>query len=88
MQTVNTVKEPERPFFLSAQWAQEARDNVKKTKVTVKCNRGENVLHFYGMSPGVVLERILLVKKGIEIPKSYLGPGESYIRFLEEERDE
>ena len=88
IQVVNTVIQPEIPFFLSAQWAREARDNVKKTTVTVKCNRGENVLRFCGMSPGVVLERILLVKKGIEIPKSYLGPGESYIRFLEEERDE
>ena len=88
IQIVNTVKEPDRPFFLSAQWAQEALGNVKKVTVPVRCAKGENALLFYGMSPGIVLERILLVRKGIEIPKSYLGPGESYIRVLEEEGNE
>lgn len=80
MITVNTVKEPDRPFFQSAQWAQEARDNVKKVTVTVACQKGENILWFYGMSPGIVLERVLLVKQGTELPKSYLGPRESYIK--------
>ncbi len=95
VQIMNTVKDPSIPFFLSPQWAREARDNVKKVTACVKCVKGENTLLFYGMSPGIVLERILLVRQGSEIPKSYLGPGESYICLenalkedYEEERNE
>ena len=82
---INTVKNPDSQFFFSPQWREEARDSVKKVTDTVKLLKWENELKFYGMSPGIVLERILLVRKGIEIPKSYLGPRESYIRGLEEE---
>ncbi len=81
---VNTVKRPEIQFFFSDQWIDEAKANVKKVTDTVKCVKGENNLRFYGMSPGIVLERVLLVRKGIEIPKSYLGPMESYICNEEE----
>ena len=77
---INTVKKPDEQFFFSAQWTEEARNNVKKVVDSLECVRGENVIRFYGMSPGIVLERILLVRKGILIPESYLGPEESYIR--------
>ncbi|WP_024866322.1 glycosyl hydrolase 115 family protein [Butyrivibrio sp. FCS014] len=87
-QVINTVRQPEIPFFQSAQWAKEAKDNVKKAETTVRCQKGENRLMFFGMSPGIVLERIILVQKGVEIPKSYLGPRESYIRIFEEEGNE
>ena len=82
---INSVRNPDIQFFFSPQWREEARDSVKKVTDTVKLIKGENELRFYGMSPGIVLERILLVRKGITIPKSYLGPKESYIRGLEEE---
>ncbi len=85
---VNTVKQPDIPFFFSPQWAEEARDSIKKVTTTIRCVKGENTLKFFGMSPGIVLERILLVKKGIELPGSYLGPKESYIKVLEEEGNE
>ncbi len=81
---INTVKRPEIQFFFSEQWQEEAKANVKKVTDTVKCVKGENNLRFYGMSPGIVLERILLVRKGIELPKSYLGPRESYVCYEEE----
>ncbi len=78
VQLVNTVWDTERPFFLSPQWEQEAKDSVKKVTATVNCPEGENVLRFYGVSPAIVLERIVLVRKGISLPESYLGPLESY----------
>jgi hypothetical protein len=81
---INTVKQPDKQFFFSRQWTEEAINSVKKVTDTVKCNKGENRLLFYGMSPGIVLERIVLVRKGIVLPESYLGPEESYISFEEE----
>ena len=82
---INTVRDPENQFFFSPQWREEAINSVKIVKDIVKLVKGENELKFYGCSPGIVLERIVLIKKGIKIPKSYLGPRESYIRGLEEE---
>jgi hypothetical protein len=76
---INTVKELDRPFFGSPQWAYEARDNVKKVNVAVKCKEGENALRFYAISPGMILERLILVRDGVKLPYSYLGPRESYI---------
>jgi len=81
MQTLNTVKEPDAPFFPSRQWRLEALESVKRTSATVKCKKGENKVKFYGASPGIVLERILLVRSGTKLPESYLGPRESYIRL-------
>ncbi|RKM59941.1 alpha-glucuronidase [Butyrivibrio sp. CB08] len=88
IQTVNTVREPDKEFFFSKQWREEARDSVKKVSVSVKCKKGENTLKFYGASQGIVLERVLLVRSGIELPKSYLGPRESYIRLEDESSSE
>lgn len=76
---INTVKELGRPFFGSPQWAYEARDNVKKVNVAVKCKEGENALRFYAISPGMILERLIFVRNGVKLPYSYLGPRESYI---------
>ena len=82
---INTVKNPEIQFFFSPQWREDAKNSLKTVTDTVKLVKGENELKFYGCSPGIVLERIVIIKKGKEIPKSYLGPRESYIRGLEEE---
>lgn len=79
VEIINTVKRTDMPFFNSFQWAVEARENVKKVEVKVNCRAGENKLRFYGMSPAIVLERVILVRDGVELPGSYLGPGESYI---------
>ena len=46
----------------------------------ILCDKGMNILRFYGMSPAIVLERIVLSDKNIELPQSYLGPKESYIK--------
>ncbi|SFC21028.1 glycosyl hydrolase 115 family protein [Butyrivibrio sp. YAB3001] len=78
IQVVNTVKQPEIPFFLSAQWEEECKDNVKKVEETIHCVKGVNVLKFYGMSPAIVLERIIIRRNDTEIPESYLGPKESF----------
>ncbi len=84
---INTVQKPDEQFFFSKQWQEEAKASVKKVTDTVRCVKGENNLTFVGMSPGIVLERVLIVRKGIELPKSYLGPKESYIHNEEEKNE-
>lgn len=79
IQIVNTVEDVTRPFFLSAQWTKEAYSNCKTVVVSSKCKEGKNTLVFYGVSPAVILEKIVIVKKEATLPESYLGPTESYI---------
>lgn len=78
---INTVIEPDRPFFLSAQWSDEAINNVKKVTVKVKLQKGVNTVWFYAMSPALILEKLVLVHEGAVLKKSYLGPRESYINL-------
>lgn len=75
---VNTVREEEREFFGSSQWHREALEQIKITESAVKCKQGVNTLRFLGMSPAIVLEKVLLYRDRISLPQSYLGPVESY----------
>ncbi|MGN0403109.1 MAG: hypothetical protein ACI4HQ_12740 [Acetatifactor sp.] len=75
---VNTVQDEDRQFFLSPQWSGEAYDNIKLSENRIECKEGKNTLRFYGVSPAIVLERIVIRKSGVTIPQSYLGPTESY----------
>lgn len=79
IQVVNTI-EKEEQFFLSKQWRREAYEHIRITESEVECREGVNKLRFYGMSPAIVLERIVLYPKGTALPESYLGPVESYIK--------
>lgn len=78
IQIINTVREENKPFFLSAQWTKEAYEHIKITEATITCRAGINRLYVYGMSPALVIERILLWKDGTKLPESYLGPRESW----------
>ncbi len=78
LQAVNTVREVDRQFFLSPQWEQEAIAQIKLVTMTCACREGLNELHYYAMSPAVVLEKLVLSKEETELPESYLGPTESY----------
>ena len=78
MKIINTVKEEYKPFFTSAQWQKEAYEQIKITETEAICKKGCNRLYFYGMSPAIVLERIVLWEKDKELPESYLGPTESF----------
>ncbi len=60
---VNTVKDVENQFFLSAQWSGEATDHVKITDSMITCRKGINELRFYAASPAVVLEKIAVYLK-------------------------
>jgi hypothetical protein len=78
IQIINTVRGENKPFFLSAQWTKEAYEHIKVTEAIVTCKAGINRLFVYGMSPAIVIERILLWREDTKLPESYLGPRESW----------
>ncbi len=81
IQIINTVREENKPFFLSAQWTKEAYEHIKVTEATVTCRSGINRLYVYGMSPAIVIERIMLWRDDTKLPESYLGPRESWRKY-------
>lgn len=75
---VNTVENEKIPFFSSPQWEREAKDCIKLVEQTAVCQKGENRLRVYAMSPGIVLEKIVLWPTDTPLKESYLGPTFSY----------
>lgn len=78
MLRVNTVMDTTRPFHGSLQWAIETKDNAKRTVCRLNLKKGVNTIAYCQLSPNLVLERIIVARDLKVIPKSYLGPKESY----------
>lgn len=74
----NTVWDTKRTYFQGPQWDVEAHDNIKIYHKKLQCLKGVNTLRFYFVSPNISLERIVIHREGVILPKSYLGPTESY----------
>ncbi|MDR0223424.1 MAG: glycosyl hydrolase 115 family protein [Oscillospiraceae bacterium] len=62
-----------------AEWCQGVLDNIRKSRAEFRFGAGVRELTIGALEAGLVLERVLIYKKG-ELPlKSYLGPPESFM---------
>ena len=59
-------------------WAKGVLDNIRITPVSMNFREGLNVLTISAISPGFVLEKIVIYKKDEEPLDSYLGPPKSF----------
>ena len=59
-------------------WAKGVLDQERRCGVVLPFEKGVQELTLGALEPGVVLERILVYKKELTLPDSYLGPEESY----------
>lgn len=59
-------------------WAQGVLDNIRKTPVNLKLREGLNVLTISAISPGFVLEKLVIYQKDEEPQDSYFGPPETF----------
>ena len=78
-QVVNTIPEGYRsgdPYEM--QWAQGVLDNIHKTCVEVKLEKGLNTLTLRAVDAPLVLERLLIYQIKDTPKASYLGPEESW----------
>lgn len=60
------------------EWNRGVLDNIRVVESVISVKKGENQLYFYAADPGIVLERIVLYPENRKLPKSYLGPIESW----------
>lgn len=59
-------------------WGRGVLDNIRRHSSEVQCDAGLNTLKIYAVSPGFVLEKIVIYPVGKPPAESYLGPDETY----------
>lgn len=59
-------------------WADGVLNNIRKQTTTIVCNKGLNTLRIYAITPGFVLEKIVIYPQGNIPAESYLGPTETF----------
>ncbi|MCR5688026.1 MAG: glycosyl hydrolase 115 family protein [Lachnospiraceae bacterium] len=59
-------------------WEKGVLDNIRCAHAVMDLKAGMNELHVGAVSPGFVLEKIVIVPEGCALPYSYLGPPETF----------
>lgn len=72
----NTI--PEEYRVDGEDWEEGVLNNIHKHRSNITCKRGLNKLRIYAVSPGFVLEKLVLFPEGKKVAESYLGPTETY----------
>ncbi|MDR2531954.1 MAG: glycosyl hydrolase 115 family protein [Oscillospiraceae bacterium] len=60
------------------QWSRGVLDNIRVTETKLKFNQGVQEISIGALEAGLILERILIYRKGKGPKQSYLGPCESF----------
>ena len=60
-------------------WGMGVLNQERRVSVTVQCKEGLNTLGVGALEAGMVLERVVLYKKGVHKPENYMGPDNSYL---------
>ncbi|QAY66984.1 glycosyl hydrolase 115 family protein [Paenibacillus protaetiae] len=78
LQIWNTVSRGKKITDSNAEWAAGVLDNIRRHSSIVDCRSGLNTLKIFAVSPGFVLEKLIISPAGKKPPVSYLGPPETY----------
>lgn len=73
---VNTVPDDYRVD--DGNWASGVLNHIRKYRTKINCQEGLNKLKIYAVSPGFVLEKLVIYPEGKQPADSYLGPTETY----------
>ncbi|MBN1647849.1 MAG: glycosyl hydrolase 115 family protein [Spirochaetales bacterium] len=74
----NAIPEGQKVGDEQAGWGQGVLANIRTHSSRIICSKGLNSLRVYAISPGFVLERIVMHPADRELPVSCLGPEESW----------
>lgn len=61
-----------------AAWSKGVLDNIRTSKALFELQEGINEVSFFALSPGFVLEKVVIYEQGNEPAYSYLGPAQTY----------
>ena len=77
-ETVNAVEKDYQVGDQAEKWAEGVLSQIRRQTVSIKCRAGFNTLRVYHVTPGFVLEKIVIYPLGEKPEESYLGPAETY----------
>ena len=77
-ETVNAVEKDYQVGDQAEKWAEGVLSQIRRQTVSIKCRAGFNTLRVYHVTPGFVLEKIVIYPMGEQPEESYLGPAETY----------
>ena len=63
--------------WFDPEWAAGALDHARVAVTDLSLQKGLNEICLYAMDPGLILEKLVLVSEGKNLPESYFGPEES-----------
>ena len=69
---------PEGYYVGNALWDERVLNNIHRHSSNIFCKAGLNTLRIYAVSPGFVLEKLVIYPKGKKPAEGYLGPTETY----------
>lgn len=69
---------PEGYYVGNAYWEERVLNNIHRQSSVISCKEGVNTLRIYAVTPGFVLEKLLIYPKGNKPAEGYLGPTETY----------
>ncbi|WP_055106823.1 glycosyl hydrolase 115 family protein [Paenibacillus ihumii] len=73
---INTL--PEGYRVDDGNWAAGVLDHIRRHSTGIRCREGLNTLRIFAVSPGFVLEKLVIYPAGKRPADSYLGPAETY----------
>lgn len=59
-------------------WANGVLNNIRRRVQAIECKKGCNKLRIYAVTPGFVLEKLVIYPSGKKPPECFLGPAETY----------
>lgn len=77
-ETVNAVEKDYQVGDQAEKWAEGVLSQIRRQTVSIKYRAGFNTLRVYHVTPGFVLEKIVIYPMGEKPEESYLGPAETY----------
>ncbi|GAB6091712.1 glycosyl hydrolase 115 family protein [Spirochaeta dissipatitropha] len=60
-------------------WSSDVSNNIRISRVQATCKTGLNKLNIQAVTPGFVLEKIVVFQEGTQLPESYLGPPKTFM---------
>jgi len=78
-QVITSVPADFVPFHTDARWCEGVLDNIRKTRVELNFEAGVQEIVIGALEAGLILEKVLIYRKGDELKKSYLGPRMSFV---------
>lgn len=75
---INPIPKGQKAGDFSIEWAAGVLNNIRRHRHPVTCSAGLNKLRIYAVSPGFVLEKLVIHPAGKKPDESYLGPPETY----------